>query len=30
MTARKLDALIVPRSDEHQSEYVAPYADRLR
>ncbi len=30
MAARKLNALIVPRADEHQSEYVAPYADRLR
>jgi Xaa-Pro aminopeptidase len=26
---RRLFGLIVPRSDEHQGEYVAPYAERL-
>jgi len=30
MAARGLDALLVPRSDEHQGEYVAPSAERLR
>ena len=30
MGARGLDALLVPRSDEHQGEYVAPSAERLR
>ena len=29
MAAAKIDVLLVPRSDEHQGEYVAPYADRL-
>ncbi len=30
MAARGLEALLVPRSDEHQGEYVAPSAERLR
>ncbi len=30
MAKRGLDALLVPRSDEHQGEYVAPSAERLR
>ncbi len=30
LAARKLDALLVPRADEHQGEYVPPCADRLR
>jgi Xaa-Pro aminopeptidase len=30
MEKRGLDALLVPRSDEHQGEYVAPSAERLR
>ncbi len=29
LAARKLDGFIVPRSDEHQSEYVPPGAERL-
>jgi Xaa-Pro aminopeptidase len=29
MAERRLDALIVPRSDEHQGEYVPPSAQRL-
>jgi Xaa-Pro aminopeptidase len=30
MAKRRLDALLVPRADEHQGEYVAPSAERLR
>lgn len=30
MAAAKVDALLVPRADEHQGEYVAPSADRLK
>ncbi|MBP6985435.1 MAG: aminopeptidase P family protein [Alphaproteobacteria bacterium] len=30
MQTCELDAWLVPRSDEHQGEYVAPYAERLR
>ena len=30
MKRRKLDGFIVPRADEFQGEYVAPYAERLR
>lgn len=30
MLASKIDALLVPRSDEHQGEYVAPSAERLK
>src|SRR5262245_54425879 len=30
MSARGLDAFIVPRADEHQGEYVPPSAERLR
>lgn len=30
MTKHELDAVLVPRSDEHQGEYVAPCAERLR
>ena len=30
MASRKLDALIVPRADLHQGEYVAPCSERLR
>lgn len=30
MTAAKVDVLLVPRADEHQGEYVAPSADRLK
>jgi Xaa-Pro aminopeptidase len=29
MALRGLDAVLVPRSDEHQGEYVAPCAERL-
>ena len=29
MAKARLDALLVPRSDEHQGEYVAPSAERL-
>ena len=29
MARRGLDAFLVPRSDEYQGEYVAPYAERL-
>lgn len=29
MAARGLDGFIVPRSDEHQGEYVPPHAERL-
>lgn len=29
LAARKLDGFIVPRADEHQSEYVPPSAERL-
>lgn len=29
LAARKLDGFIVPRSDEHQSEYTPPSAERL-
>ncbi|MFK7876841.1 MAG: aminopeptidase P family protein [Paracoccaceae bacterium] len=29
MTARELDAFLVPRADAHQGEYVAPCDDRL-
>ena len=29
MTAQKLTALLIPRTDEFQGEYVAPYAERL-
>lgn len=30
MTSHGLDAVLVPRSDEHQGEYVAPSSERLR
>jgi Xaa-Pro aminopeptidase len=30
MAKRGLDAVLVPRADEHQGEYVAPSAERLR
>ncbi|WP_342641956.1 aminopeptidase P family protein [Rhodoligotrophos ferricapiens] len=30
MVRNGIDGYIVPRSDEHQGEYVAPYAERLR
>ena len=30
MAKARLDALLVPRSDEHQGEYVAPSAERLK
>ena len=30
MAKAKVDAVLVPRSDEHQGEYVAPSAERLR
>lgn len=30
MAAAGIDALLVPRSDEHQGEYVAPCAERLK
>jgi Xaa-Pro aminopeptidase len=30
MAKARLDALLVPRADEHQGEYVAPAAERLR
>jgi len=30
MTAANVDAYIIPRADEHQGEYVAPYAERLQ
>ncbi len=30
LRARGLDGFIIPRSDEHQGEYVPPHADRLR
>jgi Xaa-Pro aminopeptidase len=30
MARRGLDAVLVPRADEHQGEYVAPSAERLR
>jgi Xaa-Pro aminopeptidase len=30
MVQRGLDAVLVPRADEHQGEYVAPSAERLR
>ena len=26
----KIDAFLVPRNDEHLSEYTAPYAERLK
>ncbi|PHP67809.1 X-Pro aminopeptidase [Zhengella mangrovi] len=29
LTEWKIDGVLVPRSDEHQGEYVAPYAERL-
>ena len=29
LTRRRLDGFLVPRSDEHNGEYVAPYAERL-
>ena len=29
MSERGIDGFLVPRSDEHQGEYVAPYAERL-
>lgn len=29
MAERGIDGFLVPRSDEHQGEYVAPYAERL-
>ena len=25
-----LDSILVPRADEHLSEYIAPYAERLK
>ncbi len=30
LTEQKLDGFLVPRSDEHQGEYVAPGSERLR
>jgi len=30
MATQKIDALLVPRADEHQGEYVPPAAERLR
>jgi Xaa-Pro aminopeptidase len=30
LAKRRLDAVLVPRADEHQGEYVAPSAERLR
>ncbi|MDH6232487.1 Xaa-Pro aminopeptidase [Mesorhizobium soli] len=30
LAARELDGFLVPRSDEHQGEYVAPGSERLR
>ena len=30
MAAMRIDAFLVPRADEHQGEYVAPSAERLR
>jgi len=30
LVKRKLDAFLVPRADEHQGEYVAPCAERLK
>ncbi|MEQ9520260.1 MAG: aminopeptidase P family protein [Parvibaculum sp.] len=30
LRARGLDGFIIPRSDEHQGEYVPPHAERLR
>ncbi|MBM09695.1 MAG: X-Pro aminopeptidase [Magnetovibrio sp.] len=29
LRARNLDGFLIPRSDEHQGEYVAPHAERL-
>ncbi|MCY4236858.1 MAG: aminopeptidase P family protein [Rhodospirillaceae bacterium] len=29
MTAKNLHGFVIPRADEHQSEYVPPYAERL-
>ena len=29
LTRRRLDGFLVPRSDEHNGEYVAPYAERM-
>src|SRR5690606_30003817 len=30
LAAHDLDGFVVPRSDEHQGEYVAPHSERLR
>jgi Xaa-Pro aminopeptidase len=30
MVKAKIDAVLVPRADEHQGEYVPPFAERLR
>jgi Xaa-Pro aminopeptidase len=30
MSAASIDAYIIPHADEHQGEYVAPYAERLQ
>ncbi|NNF80577.1 MAG: aminopeptidase P family protein, partial [Rhizobiales bacterium] len=29
LIVRQLDGFVVPRSDEHQGEYVGPHAERL-